>query len=119
MTDPIHPLPCPFCGSTNVITSEWFVDEELATRFRSESHEAIAVMECTECLAAAPVQSWQNRPDPWRYPPEMPKDGQSVVVIRKNRDGEIVGPCSHRYHAEYERLYVPLVCWTPIPEVRA
>lgn len=43
--------PCPFCGSTTLLLSEWCTD----------ACEVVAAIECAECLAGAPFTAWQQR----------------------------------------------------------
>jgi len=53
--------PCPLCGSTNIIGNEWAVDGEHAKQFDADDFGEIWAYECSDCLASAPVQSWQKR----------------------------------------------------------
>ena len=46
-------LPCPFCGSSNLITTDWWWDDD-------GKYHAIA---CVDCNAEAPATTWNNRYD--------------------------------------------------------
>ena len=54
-------LPCPFCGSTNLTSNEWSVDEDHASKFGADEFSEIWAMECMDCLGSAPLVSWNRR----------------------------------------------------------
>ena len=109
---------CPFCGSTDLITGSWCIDDD-------EAHELVKAgdlgevpsIECNRCLGSAPAEIWNKLPDPWRYPPDMPPEGSRVLFTYRTDDGEsdpIVGVYNKGY---YETYCHPMVRWTAIPEV--
>lgn len=48
-------LPCPFCGSTNLVKNLWNLDDD-----DYEDGEQDAV-ECNDCYGAAPLKVWNER----------------------------------------------------------
>ncbi len=54
-------LPCPFCGSKNLTSNEWCVDDD---RFGADEFGEIAAVECADCLGSAPLVSWNRRAQP-------------------------------------------------------
>lgn len=43
-------LPCPFCGSTNLLSGEWSLE-----------HYDGEAIECADCAAGAPANVWNRR----------------------------------------------------------
>lgn len=70
MTDK-HPgaLTCPFCNSTDLLDGCWYIDDE-----------EVDAIECAQCKAGAPAAVWNERPSPWRYPPDMAEEGQRILM---------------------------------------
>ena len=100
--------PCPFCHSLDSrrVDESFYRDDD--------DHGDHVIVECNNCRATAPTQVW-NR-DPWRYPPDMPEEGQRVLHTYK-ADGNESRPVVSTYtKASQERLH-PIVRWMPIPEV--
>ena len=104
--------PCLFCGGTELITGSWCIDDD-------EAHELVKAgdlgevpsIECNRCLGSAPAEIWNRRPDPWRYPPDMPEDGQQILHTYAHPAGE-KGPIIGTYNAEYQAAYYyPIVRW--------
>ena len=125
---------CPFCGGDPEIDTNQY--------YRSLSTGEIGsrvVIYCTNCDAEigfctedAPdvdptlllhdvLGKWNNRPDPWRYPPDMPEEGQLIVSTYKNPAAASESkPGISMYTREYQRKYChPIVRWMPIPEVNS
>jgi hypothetical protein len=108
-------LPCPFCGSTDLVTGSWCVDDD-------EAHELVnpgdlgevPSIECNRCLGSAPAENWNRRPDPWRYPPDMPEPDQKILFTYMHPE---VGE-SQAITAVYSNVddWHPLVRWMPVPE---
>jgi hypothetical protein len=48
MTDP--DLPCPHCGSTDLIDGSWYIDDA-----------EVDAVECESCKAVAPAEVWNQR----------------------------------------------------------
>jgi len=101
-------LPCPLCGSTNITSNEWSVDGEHAKQFSADEFSEIWAYECNDCLAAAPVQSWQKR---W-IDGEPPLDTWVILVYRKAHGGESRPIMSIRTTDIEHR---PTIRWTHIP----
>lgn len=110
-------LPCPLCGGENITSNEWQMDEDNANKFGADEWGEIWAFECMDCLAAAPIQSWNNRPDPWRYPPEMPEIDDRVLLTYRPLGGEESRPITSTYYDGYEDDSHPIVRWMPIPEI--
>jgi len=108
------PCPCPCCGSTNITSNEWTVDEDHARQFDADEHSEIWAFECSDCLAGAPAQSWQNRRDPWRYPPAMPEEGQRILQTYRCDDGTESPEVISVWRAAAAQHWRPLVRWMPI-----
>lgn len=101
--------PCRFCGSTDTRR----VDESY---YRSDDdHGDHVIVECINCKATAPVDTW-NR-DPWRYPPEMPEIDDRVLLTYRPLGGEESRPITSTYYDGYEDDSHPIVRWMPIPEI--
>lgn len=113
-----HPkaLPCPGCGSENITSNEWSVDEDHAAQFGADEFSEIWAFECSDCLFAAPIQSWQTRPSLWRYPPDLPDDGQRIVMTYRNDDDTESPPVISTWREAMIEHWRPLVRWMPIPE---
>jgi len=109
-------LPCPCCGSTNITRNEWTVDEDHARQFDADEHSEIWAFECNDCLAAAPIQSWQKRADPWRRPPDMPADGQRIVQTYRQTNGEESREFVGIWNSRFAEHWRPLVRWMPVPQ---
>lgn len=116
MTDlPAKALPCPMCGSENIVSNEWTVDGEHAEKFGADEHSEIWAFECQDCLCSAPVETWQNRRSPWRT--DEPEPGQRILATYRDRDGIESLPTVYTYIPEYERYLSPRVRWMPIPDI--
>ena len=110
--------PCPFCGSTDLITGSWCIDDD-------EAHELvkpgdlgeIPSIECNRCLGSAPSEIWDRRASPWRYQPDMPEDGQRIVHTYLHPAAWESEPIISVYDANYRRHGFPIVRWMAIPEV--
>jgi len=46
---PTH-RPCPFCGSTDLLDGDWYLDDE-----------EVDAIECSQCAAGAPAPVWNRR----------------------------------------------------------
>lgn len=101
-------LPCPFCGATNLLDGSWYLDDD-------GEHEAL---ECADCFAGAPVKSWNRRPDPWRYPPEMPLAGTRILMTYRREDGTESMPICHTVCDPETVAVLPIARWMPIPRAR-
>jgi hypothetical protein len=108
--------PCPFCHSTDTTRSSLYVDEGTELIAADDIGE-VETVHCRRCLGEAPVEFW-NR-DPWRYPPDMPEDGQRVLHTYEHPECEM-GPIISTYNAELQAAHCyPIVRWMPIPEVNS
>lgn len=109
-------LPCPICGGENIASNEWTVDDDNAKKFDADEFSEIWAFECMDCLCAAPIKTWNTRPDPWKRPPEMPGDGQRVIMTYMNEDGEESMPITHIFHTSPKFEIRNIVRWMVIPE---
>lgn len=111
-------MSCPFCGSEDSIRSSLYVDEGTELIPADDVGE-IPTVHCKKCLAEAPVIVWNNRPDPWRYPPEIPADGQRIVEYYDHPEAGEAGPIIKRYHHDHQKEHChPIVRWMPVPEIK-
>lgn len=110
-------LPCPFCGSTDLVTGSWCIDDDEAHELVSPGDAGeVPSVECNRCLGSAPAENWNRRPDPWRYPPDLPADGQRILYTYQAPAGESK-PITGVYTAEHQNTYChPMVRWMPVPE---
>jgi len=101
-------LPCPFCGGNQLDHNSWHLDDE-----------EVDAIECRECKAGAPLASWNKRPDPWRYPPDMPEVGQRIVMTyRQSLGGESREMCTTCSATDWKHYQLaPMVRWMPVPEI--
>lgn len=65
-------LPCPHCGSSNLATSLWCLDEG-----------EVDAIECSDCFAGAPLTVWDMRGDkPWQDRlKDMPGEVAEIVGL--------------------------------------
>ena len=68
----LNVLPCPFCGSTNLLTGSWYLDDE-----------EVDSIECVDCAAGAPASSWTRRATDPGQPPRL------VEQMHKALDAEL------------------------------
>lgn len=129
-------MPCPFCGSENIVGNEWTVDDDHAKQFDADEFSTVWAFECSDCLGAAPLVSWNKRHSPtlestpgWHYPKDnydlenMPAPGEIVVLFYEGEDGNPVGPviCTP-IHAEGlhivngKNIYRRCIRWHAVPE---
>lgn len=106
-------LPCPLCGSDNIVGNTWAVGDEDAEKFGAEVYGEIWAFECSDCLCAAPVQSWNKR---WIEPPSMPKEGQRILQTYRHDDGSESSPVISVWREAMIGHWRPLVRWMPIPK---
>ena len=120
---------CPFCGGDPEIDTNQY--------YRSLSTGEIGsrvVIYCTNCDAEigfctedAPdvdptlllhdvLGKWNNRPDPWRYPPDMPEEGQRILHTYV-RDGIESNPMVSTYTKAAEKHLHPMGRWMAVPMV--
>lgn len=97
-------LPCPFCGGTEFSMGLWCLDEG-----------EVDSIECKSCYGSAPVSTWNSRPSPWRFPPDMPPPEQRVVFTYRQADGEESPPIVSTYHSTAVDPLQPMVRWCEIP----
>ncbi len=125
-------LPCPFCGSQNIVGNEWTVDDDHAQQFDADEFSTVWAFECSDCLGAAPMVSWNTRHSPtlestvgWHYPRDnsdmenMPAPGQIVVLFYEGDKGQAVGPViSTPVHKdpESQARYMRTIRWHAIAE---
>lgn len=109
--------PCPFCGSSNITSNEWIVDDDHAGKFDADKFNEVPALECMDCLGAAPVVSWNQRPDPWRYPPEMPLAGMRILKTYRRPNGTESWPITHTVGDPEPVWLHQIVRWMPIPEI--
>lgn len=113
-------LPCPLCGCDDLdVRSLAMCDEELLVHGLMDEANAVGcidMVECVGCFAQAPASRWNRRPDPWRYPPDLPADGQRILYTYQAPAGESK-PITGVYTAEHQNTYChPMVRWMPVPE---
>ena len=53
VSDVRQALPCPFCGSTDLVDGSWYIDDE-----------EVDAIECNQCKAGAPAAVWNQRLGP-------------------------------------------------------
>lgn len=123
-------LPCPFCGSQNIAGIEWTVDDDQAKQFDADEFSTVWAFECSDCLGAAPMVSWNKRhpPEPkpgWHYPRDnadienMPPPDTYVVGHYRREDGTESDPVILRFTgdvADIASTYRPITRWCAIPE---
>ena len=102
------PLPCPLCGCTDLSENEWYLDDG------DSAFSEVPAYECRNCKAGAPRNAWNKRPDPWRYLPDLPEIGQTIVFFYENDDGQESGPTVIEF-IEAQWL-MPIVRWMAVPE---
>lgn len=116
------PPNCPVCGGGNLAKNLWSLDGG-----------EVEALECDDCHAGAPLESWNKRANPWiDYEQQQPEDGQKILYwysidaddvwsVRTLKHGSIllVGPMSGRYQKEYQENGVlrPIVYWQPIADI--
>lgn len=112
-------LACPFCGCTELHSNEWVIGEEDAKRIGADTDLGeVWAWECSNCLGSAPMVSWNKRPSPWRYPPDMPEEGQRIVFTYRREDGTESTTLAGTWDAEkWSSHHHPIVRWMPVPEV--
>lgn len=104
--------PCPFCGGTEFDSNTWLMDDE------DSPFTEVDAVECRGCKAGAPLDVWNTRPDPWRYPPEMPREGQRILHTYQGDNGSESSPITGVYYAETWKEHCrPIVRWMAVPEV--
>ena len=91
--------PCPFCGSSNL-------------------QATCEHVKCLDCGAFGPtmgVEAWNDRATPWNYPPEMPEEGQDVLLYFYSEIscGEDIYAC--RWGTEPSRIRRQMRRWIPAP----
>ncbi len=128
-------LPCPFCGSENIIGNEWVVDDDHAGKFGADEFSEVWAFECSDCLAGAPTLSWNTRHSPtlettidWYYPKnaddveKMPSPGQRVLMYYQGDNGPTGPTLATPIHADGshlidgESIYAPIICWHALPD---
>lgn len=99
---------CPLCGCDDLDTNSWIMDDA------DGPFSEVPALECRNCKAGAPVEAWNRRPDPWRYPPDLPEDGQRILFTYQHPDGHE----SDAITAVYSNVkdWHPIVRWMPVPE---
>jgi hypothetical protein len=108
---------CPFCGSTDLITGSWCIDDDEAHELvKAGDLGEVPIIECNRCLGSAPAEIWNNRPDPWRYPPDMPAPGRVLMTYRQT-DGKESPPVLHTVCDPEVLEMQPIVRWMAIQEV--
>ena len=93
-------LPCPFCGSANAWVSK----------------TTGAYVFCSSCEtdgppSSGPAEAWNRRASHWRYPPDLPEDGQRVLAHYGMEEIEFVVVDS--WDAEFDAH--ELIAWMPVP----
>ncbi len=111
-------IPCPFCGCQELLLGDWYIDDE-----------QVDALECTSCKAGAPIGVWNKRAGVtfdaavWTWPKGdkgWPTGEQSVYAFYKGADGHAVGPVVMKPMdklGRYNKMYWPLLCWHPLPDL--
>ncbi|MEO1082428.1 MAG: hypothetical protein AAFY29_22930 [Pseudomonadota bacterium] len=60
MTDLVNALPCPHCGSTDLVMGSWYLDDPDASDLEGE----VPAIECKGCGAGSPAHVWNKRHTP-------------------------------------------------------
>lgn len=115
------PLPCPFCGSTDLAESEWYLEDG--------EHEA---WECESCKSGAIKSAWNQRDgiavtlestDPWNYPDgdkNMPAPGQRVYALFSGTANPVIATPIHAdgsHLIDDQSIYSEVLCWAPLTEL--
>lgn len=108
-------LACPFCGCKELFSNEWQVGDEHAEKLGADEFGEVWAWECKECLGSAPMASWNKRADPWRYPPDVPEEGQRVLHTYRGDDGRESMPITAVYSAKQREYCHPIVRWMAVP----
>lgn len=69
-------MPCPLCGSNNLSLGFWCLDDE-----------DVEALECNQCHAGAPIETWQRRDRGWINIERPPKPHHDVIVLVTAKDG--------------------------------
>lgn len=109
---------CPFCGCDDLDVHNLAMceDELRVYGLLDEADEVVCIemVECLGCFAQAPASRWNRRPDPWRYPPDLPEPGQKILFTYMHpKLGE-----SSAITAVYCNVqdWHSIVRWMPAPE---
>jgi hypothetical protein len=117
-----HPkaISCPGCGSENITSNEWSVDEDNAAKFGADEFSEIWAFECMDCLFAAPVESWQRRVSDWVSMESPPNDGQACLISSVGSDCVLMAMWRAGLWFTYDNNPEPVsdvTHWMPIPPV--
>lgn len=111
-------LPCPCCDSNDLAVHSRVLARGEIRAFdlegKADPLNRVDWLECLECGCNGPAENWNRRPDPWRYPPDMPEDGQKILFTYMHPEtGE-----SQAITAVYSNVkdWHPIVRWMPVPE---
>ena len=81
--------------------------------------EAYAACGLTEEDHFQEARAAADRISPWRFPPDMPEDGQRIVQTYAVPIGGESWPILCKYNAAHQRKHcLPIVRWMAIPEVK-
>ncbi|MEM1189894.1 MAG: hypothetical protein AAGI72_15285 [Pseudomonadota bacterium] len=76
MTDLVNALPCPHCGSTDLVKGSWYLDDPDASDLEGE----VPAIECKGCGAGSPAHVWNQRQV---HQAQNTSQGSSEVIMRK------------------------------------
>lgn len=69
--------PCPFCGSTDLQTGSWCIDESEAYELvKPGDLGEVPSIECNRCMGSAPAENWNKR-----HQPELSRTEGEMITI--------------------------------------
>jgi hypothetical protein len=114
---PNTPLPCPICGSTDLVVGDWCIDEH---PIPGAAAGEVPSIECQACLTGAPWLSWQLRAFPRARPCVEYLLTPGAFWCRSGHPQTCCGPagdCPHYQASEPGRSGAALWSWVALSDL--
>lgn len=96
-----------------------FVDDAVVSSGDENSLQATQALlrDWEEAYAACGIYDERPAPAGWRFPPDMPADGQRILHTYLHPAAGESGPITSVYGPNYRRHCFPVVRWVPVPDM--